>query len=326
MVDAEKLAFSQLSRQVPGFTLTLHVVSREKLSANARAAIENDNSIAYLGEITPGSSEETVGITNALDLLQVSPTDNALELTQRTVAVAGAPRRYYESYSTYGHTFARLVPTSGHEAMALLREMQSLGVRSLHVVSDGSDYGRALLAVATSSARSVSISLQASGAADAVLFAGRSAGAATAALNAAVATNPKVKLFVPSALDDPQFASGLSPTAQAALYASSPGFLPSGLPVGARTFVTSFQSAYHRAPTPEAIFGYAAMQAVLHVLQQAGTHANNRGTVVSDFMKLSYPGSVLGPYTIRQGDTSLNSFVIERVKAGRLVPFKALTG
>jgi len=326
VVDAERLAFTQLGSQVHGFTLTLHVLSAGKLSDNARAAIENNNAVAYLGEIVPGSSEDTVGITNALDLLQISPTDNALELTQRTAAIKGAPSRYYEDWSTYGHTFAHMVPASAHEAVALLHEMESLGVKTLHIEAESTDYARSMRSVIAGNAAAAALSLGASSASDAVLYLGSSRTAAAAALDAAAAANPKVKLFVPSTLADSAFAAQLSPAAQKALYACSPGFLSRSLPAAGQAFTSSFQATYHHAPAPQAIFGYAAVQALLHVLRQAGAQANNRGTVVADFMKLSYAGSVLGSYTIKQGDISLDSFVIEHVKSGGLVPFKALQG
>ena len=53
----------------------------EAVRQRARLAIIDSSTIAYLGEIAPGAPTQTVGITNALDVLQVSPTDNALELS-----------------------------------------------------------------------------------------------------------------------------------------------------------------------------------------------------------------------------------------------------
>ena len=43
------------------------------LSEQARTVIQDKTSIAYLGEVVPGSSAASLGITNALDILQVSP-------------------------------------------------------------------------------------------------------------------------------------------------------------------------------------------------------------------------------------------------------------
>jgi ABC-type branched-subunit amino acid transport system substrate-binding protein len=109
VVDAEKLAFSQLSGQVKGYTLKLQVLTGTKISDNARSAIEDKSSAAYLGEISQGQSADSIGITNAEDLLQVSPTDTA-----------PAPKNLFESFGTYGRTFASVTPTSGQETQAIV--------------------------------------------------------------------------------------------------------------------------------------------------------------------------------------------------------------
>ena len=140
---------------------------------------------------------------------------------------------------------------------------------------------------------------------------------------AVAAANPSEKLFAASALDDAGFAASLSPAASPSLRVSSPGFTSATLPASGRGFVTAFTSTYGHAPAPEAIFGYEAMSAVLAVLREAGTSANNRTTVVKDFFALRNRASVLGTYSINaNGDTSLAPFVISRVASGQLVPFR----
>ena len=153
-----------------------------------------------------------------------------------------------------------------------------------------------------------------------VYFSGPSRGASS--LGAAAALNG-ARL----ALAQDSFASALPSTAQRNLYVSSPGFTPSGLTAEGRRFVSEFTSAYGHAPSPQAIFGYAAMAAVIHVLQTAGDSANSRSTVVHDFFAIRNLNSVLGTFSIdKNGDTSLTAFVISRVKGGRLVPETEVQG
>jgi branched-chain amino acid transport system substrate-binding protein len=327
VVDAERLAFQQQRSEVTAYHLALVVVSHEKISDNARQAIgDTGHAIAYVGEVLPGDSADSIGITNAEQLLQVSATDTAAELTQKTPAVSGAPQKYYESLSANGRTFARVVPTTVLEAKALITEMQSLGVKSLYVTGDGSEYGRTL-ADAVRTAASPAISVAASqGTADAVLFAGSSQTEAAQALNTAVSSNPKVKLFAPSALNDDAFVGRLSPAAQKALSVSSPGLLPEQLATAAPSFASGFKTSYGHAPSVEAIFGYEVMSALLHVLQSKGASANDRSKVVKGFFGIRNRSSPLGTYSINQdGDTSIAPFVIERVKAAKLVPVKAVS-
>jgi hypothetical protein len=329
VVDAEKLAFQQLQGQVTAFKVQLRVLTNNKISDNARQAIgDTGSAIAYLGEVLPGTSADSIGITNAQGLLQVSPTDTFAALTQKTPAVANSPTRYYESLSTYNRTFARVVPTTVLEAKALVTQMHSAGVRSLDVTGDASDYG---LTIARSirnaaSAAGITVSGSASGA-DAVFFAGDSTRKAATAFDAAVAANPKVKLYGPSALDDDAFVAGLSPAAQRNLYVSAPGLLPKQLAASGASFVSSFKTAYGHAPAAEAVFGYEAVSALMAVLHEAGTSVNNRTTIVKDFLAITNRSSPLGTYSInKNGDTSIAPFVIERVNASKLVPFKQIQG
>jgi ABC-type branched-subunit amino acid transport system substrate-binding protein len=326
VVDAERLAYQQQHGEVSGYRLTLHTLPSGKLSDNARTAIEDSDAIAYLGELQPGASANSLGITNAEDLLQVAPTDTALELTQSTPAVPGSPDVYYESLSTYGRTFARVVPTTAVEARALVGEMRALGVRDLFVTGDGSPYGKALEFAISSDASSSSITVvHSQSGADAVLYAGTSAAGAATAFNQAAGANPALKLFAPSALAERPFASALSPAAQRRTVVSSPGFTASDLNPQGQQFVSAFRTAYGHSPAPSAIFGYEAMSAVLAVLHEAGSSAGNRATVVHDFFTLRNRSSVLGTYSINHnGDTNIGPFVFSHVRGGALIPFKAV--
>jgi branched-chain amino acid transport system substrate-binding protein len=327
VLDGERLALSQQGGRVGQYAVRMVTLDGTKISDNARRAIEDKGAIAYLGEIVPGSSEGSVGITNSQDLLQVSPTDTALELTQTSPAVSDSPTVYYESTKTYGHTFARVVPTDAREAKAVVAEMSARGVSRLYVAIDGSDYGKALSAAVTKAAAGSITLVRASSQADGMLFAGTSATDAAKLFNGAASGNPSVKLFAPSApAFDAGFVSALSPGAARQLEVSSPGFLPSDLPATAsQQFVTPFRTAYGHAPSAGAIFGYEAMSALLSVLRKAGSAANNRSTVVRDFFAIRNRPSVIGTYSINAvGDTSLGAFVFSRVRGGQLVPFKSV--
>jgi ABC-type branched-subunit amino acid transport system substrate-binding protein len=297
-----------------------------KISDEARTAIQDQTAIGFLGEVVPHSSYASLGITNAQDLLQVSPTDTALELTQASPEDPGSPNRYYQSLSSYGQTFARVVPTTGREAKAQVQEMKSLGVSKLYVVDDGGPYG-ATIAGAVKRAASGSISVVGSpSGADAVFYGTASVGAAARMFNKIAASSPAVKLFGPSALDDQQLAANLAPVARN-VFISAPGFLTQNLTPAGSNFVSQFKSAYGRAPVPQAIFGYEAMSAMLAVLREAGSHANNRSTVVHDFLAIKNRPSALGTYSMNSnGDTSIAPFVFSRVRQGKLVPFAQVQG
>jgi len=325
VLDAERLAWSQQSSHtVGGFALRLKVL-HGRISDQARTAIQDQTAIAYLGEIVPHSSYASLGITNALDLLQVTPTDTALELTQASPVVPGSPGIYYQSFSTYGQTFVRVVPTTAQEAKAQVQEMQALGVTKLYVSDDGGPYG-ATIANAVKHDVSGSMSVVGSlSAADGAFYGTSSPAGAERFFARGASSNPSLKLFAPSALDDPTLAPQFSGAGN--LYISAPGFLKQNLTPAGTTFASQFTTAYGHAPVPQAIFGYEAMSAVLAVLREAGSQANNRATVVHDFLAIKNRQSVLGTYSISStGDTSIAPFVFSRVRQGKLVPFAQVQG
>ena len=323
VLDAEQLALSQLGSKVSGFTVRF-VELHAKPSANARTAIQDKTSIAYLGELDPGVSAGTMGITNAQDLLQVSPSDTALELTRSTPAVPGAPGDYYEAHGTYGNTFARVVPSSAAEARAQVALMGSLSVKKLYVANDGTPYGKAIAYAVRQDAGGARISVAqgaptsagfSSSGADALFF-GASSGGAAAAAQLFGAAGSHAKLFAPAALASAALPSGT--------YLSQPGFLPKDVPaLGESQFVKPFKARYGHAPSTESIFGYEAMAAVLSVLRQAGTHANDRTEVVHDFFAIRSRQSVIGTYSIdTEGDLSIAPFVFSRFQGGTPVPWR----
>jgi branched-chain amino acid transport system substrate-binding protein len=327
-IDAEKLAFQQHSSEVTGFTLHPDPIVATKPSDNARTAISNTDAIAYIGELVPGASEQTAGITNGEDLLQVSPTDTALELTQQTAAVPDSPKHFLESTGTYGKTFGRVVPNSAIEAQAQATEMKQLGVTQLYVSDDGSDYGAAMALAVKTDAKSVGITVAASQSGANGIFYGSASSAAAAKVFAADASaDPSAKLFGPSALDTTAFAGALGSTQN--VYVSRAGLLKrSSLPVAGQQFITSFTSTYGHAPASQAIFGYEAMLAVLDAIHAAGQNATDRRVVVQEFFATKNPAdSVIGPFSIdAKGDTSFNEFVFSKLEAGAFKPVAQVQG
>lgn len=321
VVAAEQLAFKQQSHEVTRFGLRLVLLRKPTLPDNARAAIQDKSTIAYLGEIAPGDSEQTVGITNALDTLELSPTDTALELNTRTPAVAGAPNRYYESVGSYGRTFARIVPSSEVEARRLVAEMKAVRVHSLYVTDDGSDYGRALAAAVRADLAPAGLSpVTSTAGADGMFYAGSNARAAGRAVAQAASAHPALKVFAPSALADPAFATAVGSGVRS-LYVSVPQ--PAGGPRSAevRAFNAAFAATYGHRPAPQAAFGFEAMSALLSVLEQAGGAANNRTTVVNRFHSIKNRASVVGTFSIDgAGNSTLTSFGFLRLRRGSLVP------
>jgi branched-chain amino acid transport system substrate-binding protein len=330
-LDAERLALQQAQDKSGSFSVRLVALHGHELSANARTAIEDPTTIAYLGELIPGTSQISVEILNQQGVLEVSPADTAAYLTQPIPGVSSSLNAFYPGHSTYKQTFARVAPDSAHEAKALVAAMQAAQVTSVNVSGDKTDYGQTLAFEVSAAARAAGLSTAGSaGRAQAYFYAASSSSpsaraAAVQAFDRAASSNPAAKLFAPSGLYDPAFVSGLSSAAQARLFVSVPGLLGRDLPAIGKTFVRDFTGRFGHAPAPQAIFGYEAMSALLADLVQAKAAANQRATVVTGFRSLRRTDSVLGSYSISGGDPNIAPFLLAHVQGGQLVPFKSLT-
>jgi ABC-type branched-subunit amino acid transport system substrate-binding protein len=317
------MAFSQSGGKAGKFKLQLRVIHAQEVSDVARQVVSDNNAIAYLGEIPPGTSGVSVQITNELGILQVSPTDTSVFLTRPTPAVKDSPLHWYPANSSFKETFGRVVPTTAAEASAIVARMKSQGAKTITVADDGTDYGASIAQEVRSDAggSGLTVSSSASGA-DAMFYGALPGKTATGMLDSVANGSPRLKLYASSALYNDQFVAGLSGAAQRALTVSSPGFMPGKLDSVGQKFVSAFKSAHGHTPAPEAIFGYEAMRAVIATLVAAGSHAAERSTIVADFrqLKQSATQSAVGAYTINGGDTDISPFVFAGVTGGKLVP------
>ena len=113
VVDAEQLAWNDYSGSVKHVALKL-VTLTKPVSDNARQAIDSNSLLAYLGEVQTGQSVQTVGILNAQDALELSPTDTVKP-----------DKNDFEDFSTYGRTFASLPIDLTTSAAALNQALPS---------------------------------------------------------------------------------------------------------------------------------------------------------------------------------------------------------
>jgi branched-chain amino acid transport system substrate-binding protein len=112
------------------------------VSENAKRALDDPTTIAYLGELDYGATAVSLPITNDAGLLQVSPGDGLTSLTQRPPGRPRAgPERYYPSDE---RTFVRMGPTDLEEAEYLVERARASGAKRIAVVFGGDIYGREL--------------------------------------------------------------------------------------------------------------------------------------------------------------------------------------
>ena len=253
-------------------------------------------------------------------LLQVSPTDTALELGQTTGAqFPGAPQSFFESWSTNGRTFGRVVPTSAQEAKVLVAKMKirwgprACSSRTTAATTAGPSPRRWEEPMLCALAQGERVAVGAG----AMFYGAQSPGGGTQnSSTRAARTAPQALLFGSSSLDSATVPRGAVTGRQAPVRVGARG--PDGQRTRSRRAGGSCRRSQRQSATSrasQAIFGYAAMSAVLHVPRPGRDHGQQPADCGPRFhRKLKMTSSVLGPFTIdSSGNTSLDSFVINHV-------------
>jgi branched-chain amino acid transport system substrate-binding protein len=357
IVNGEKLALYDAGGRVGETPISFESLNDAQATAggwteiqtgdSARAASQDLEAIAYIGDFDSAATATSLTITNENNILQVSPASPYVGLTDANqYDQIGEPQRYYPSAK---QTFARLMPNDVAEAKATTQFMSSLGVSSLYVLSDLDVYDAAVAPLVAAQAPQDGITLagqqqidtqtntQPVGYAhiaaaiaathpDAVLVGAAPGPGVEALWQELHNVLPGVKLFAPSTLATGSFLHTLG-AAAGDTYVTSPILKLSQYPRSAQIVLRAYRKQFGLAPTAYTLYGYAAMQSVLAALRAAGKHIDDRLAVVSAFFHLGELDSVIGDYSISSsGDTSLSTFAGYRVgSSGRLIELRLIS-
>ncbi len=113
-----------------------------QVQQNARKAVSDQTTIAYMGEFNSGASALSIPTTNRAGILQVSPANTAVGLTSSDPgADAGEPDKYYP---TKKRTYGRVVPRDTVQAAAQVTVWKEQGCKKIYIVNDKEVYGEGL--------------------------------------------------------------------------------------------------------------------------------------------------------------------------------------
>jgi branched-chain amino acid transport system substrate-binding protein len=347
VVKGEKLALSQVNNKVGPCTITYKSLDDStaqagqwdpgQTSANARKAAADKSAIGYLGEFNSGASAISIPIINQANLMQISPSNTALELTKNPgPSGKGAPDKYYP---TGKRTYARVVAADHIQGAAQGDWMKELGVKKLFEANDKQVYGGGVAKTTGDAAklngiqvvgnegidikapnyRALAQKIKSSGA-DAFFFGGITASNGVQLYKDVYAANPNIKLFGPDGVAESSFTSKLPAGAQAHTYITVGTIDPKDYPPEGQKFFKDFKAAYGTAePEPYAIYGYEAMSLLLDAMKRAGSKCNDRQSVITQVFATKNKKSVLGTYSIdKDGDVTTNQFGRFFVKNGKL--------
>jgi branched-chain amino acid transport system substrate-binding protein len=258
------------------------------VGANARRAVQDSSAAAYIGELDSEPTRASVPITNDAGLAQVSPGAGAVDLTRPAAGYPDSPDRYQPSGSP---SFARTVPADDLVADAAADAASELKAKSAAAKSDGSPFQNLMAEEFSSAASERGIQVGS----------GR---------DAETAYEPGTQQLL--------FTGGDRQTLQV-----SAELDPSMLP--GKQFSSQFEQRFHRAPGPDAAYGYEAMDLVLQGIAGAGTDASSfRDNVRNGVIGARRDQTILGPYSITSdGDTTECMIQRYRVRGAALEPLGA---
>jgi branched-chain amino acid transport system substrate-binding protein len=359
-VEGAQLALSEVRGRVGKYRIRLRSLDDStpqrggwdpgQTTLNARAAVQDQTTIGYIGELNSGASAISIPLLNRVGIAQISPTSTAVGLTSAGLAASpGEPEKYYPSGV---RTFARVIPNDSVQAAVQVRLQKAMGCRKAYVLDDGevdgedtatsyelaaqaahltvigvqpfdpraTDYSS--LATAVAQTGPDCIMLSAITESNAVLL--------TKQLGAAV---PGATIFGDAGLAETTYTDpgqgGIPVSLDPRVLITSATLDLSAYPPSGRAFFAAFERRFG-APEPDAIFGYEAMSLMLDAISRAthrGTTAAVRSRVVSAIFGTRDRHSVLGAYSIDpNGDTTLRRYGVYRLVDGKLAFWDAIGG
>jgi branched-chain amino acid transport system substrate-binding protein len=305
LVRAEKLALEQAGGRAGDFKVSYvsldsadpktGVWEPRRVADNARTAVEDLQTIAYLGELESGASAISLPILNEGGMLQVSPGDTFAGLTVR--AAPGEPEKYYPSGR---RTFARMVPPDTEQVAKLAGLLRRRAIRRVSLADDRGVGSRILLDRLAARLKAQGIEVVdregldpsaevpddlaedvRSDRSGAFVYAGSYRPFAFDVLRAVHEGAPRVALL---AADNVALGPEVADRAGAAADRLT---LTAVEPDENAAFAERFRARYGTAPHRHAVLGYRAMQLVLQAIEGAGADAASRPAVIREALRLA---------------------------------------
>src|SRR5918995_3189663 len=311
-------------------------------SANARKAIADDSTIAYIGEFNSGATAVSLPLLNEAGIAQVSPGNTAVGITSDDPgAEPGEPDKYYP---TGNRTYARILPKDTYQGAALATLAKEEGCDSAYILNDKEVYGAGLARNVELAAEKVGLEIKGNDGIDKNAPNFRSLGAkikgtgAQCFIYCGITANNAVQLFKDMAVALPDGAllgpegvgetgffdsseGGLSPDVASRTLITIPGVAPEEYPPAGREFLKAYEAEYgEKNPDRYAVYGYESMSLLLDSIKRAGADGGDRAAVVDQLLATKDREGVFGTYSIDEnGDITLTPYGVYKIADGAMV-------
>jgi branched-chain amino acid transport system substrate-binding protein len=351
--NGAKLALKQAGNKVGKFTIDFKILDDStaqagkwdpgKTQQNARQAVQDETTIAYMGEFNSGATANSLPILNRAGILQVSPANTAIGLTSDEPKEALEPGEPGKYYPTGERTYGRVVPKDTVQAAALATLMKEDGCKNVYVVNDKEVYGQGLSKAFEAAAGSNQLEVEANEGYDPKAANYRSLGSKIEGTGAdcffgsiivdnngvqlfkdVAAAAPDIKLYGPDGIATAGFTDpaegGIPASVAARTKATVATLAPDEYPPEGQKFFDDFEAEYgEKNPDPYSIYGYEAMGVILDAIERAGDKGNDRQAVIDAFFNTKGRVSALGTYDIDEnGDTTLTDYGAYTIEDGEL--------
>lgn len=348
MVNGIKLALKQRNNKVGDFTIK-YVSLDDSLAStgaadegqgaqNARKAVQDKSAIAFLGAYNSGISKVEIPILNKANILQVSPANTYIGLTQDAPgSEPGEPDKYYPAGK---RTYARVVPADNIQGAALAKASVDAGCKTATIWNSKTTYSAGLARNVQNSAKDAGLTIDGNEGidikapnyrslatrmkSDCFIITGEVENNGVQAVKDVAAANPDAKLFGGDGMclnDTADPKKGLPADVAARFKCTIATLDPASFPPEGKKFFEDYKKEYGgtKNPDPYAIYGYEAADLVLDAIEKAGAKGNDRQAVIDAVFDGEERQSVLGTYTIdKNGDTTLKDYGLYKIEDGAL--------
>jgi branched-chain amino acid transport system substrate-binding protein len=350
IVNGAKLAVQAVGGKVGKYTVTYTSLDDSTAAAgkaddatvgqNARKAVSDPTTIAYLGEYNSGATKISLPILNQASIAQVSPSNTYVGLTtNKPGSEAGEPDKYYP---TGKRTYARVVPTDIIQGAALATAAKDDGCKSIMIWNSRTTYSTGLARNLQQAAAKVGLKVEGNVGidpkapnyrsqaqaikSDCFVFTGEIENNGVQATKDVGTAHPTIKLYGGDGVVLNDFANpskGLPANIGARFKGTIATLDPATFNAAGKQFFANYKSTYHTGnPDPYAIYGYESMALILDAIKRDadahGGKVSRQGTYQA-LLNTKNRQSVLGVYSIdANGDTTLTDYGLYKIVNGKL--------